>query len=132
VSLGGEQALAALLQAAHIKADVEGVVVLDVSGGAASAGLKATTRSPDGDLDLGDVIQKVNGQVMKEASDVFKFIAAQKPGAEVTVTVFHLEDKSPEDLKVKLSRVTSDQQEKALEQQEEQEAQEKEQMQFFR
>jgi serine protease Do len=76
----------------HLPQDQEeGILVsnVDEAGPAAKAGLKA-----------GDVILKIDGESVRDSSDLQQRVARLSPGQEVTVTVQR--DGSPRDLKVRL------------------------------
>ena len=66
-----------------------GVLVLQApaDGPAAVAGMRGTSRSPDGSLQLGDVITAVDGAVVNSEADMFKALDAKKPGDTVDVLV---------------------------------------------
>ena len=66
-----------------------GVLVLQApaDGPAALAGMRGTSRSPDGSLQLGDVIVAVDGAKVNTEADMFKALDAKKPGDNVDVLV---------------------------------------------
>lgn len=68
---------------------VSGVLVLDAppTGPAGKAGLKATTRDPYGRLVLGDIITNINGEKVKNGSDLYRILDHCKVGDQVTVEV---------------------------------------------
>ncbi|KAH7436181.1 hypothetical protein KP509_05G006700 [Ceratopteris richardii] len=79
---------------------VSGVLVLDAppTGPAGKAGLKSTTRDSYGRLVLGDIITSINGEKVKNGSDLYRILDHCKVGDEVTVEV--LRDNKTEDFKV--------------------------------
>lgn len=68
---------------------VSGVLVLDAppGGPAGKAGLKPTTRDPYGRLVLGDIVTSINGQKVKNGSDLYRILDRCKVGDSVTVEV---------------------------------------------
>ena len=79
------------LEAAQAKAlGIEkGVLVLaaPADGPAAAAGMRGTSRSTDGNLQLGDVIIDIDGKNVSTEADMFKALDARKPGDTVKVIV---------------------------------------------
>lgn len=71
---------------------VEGALVLRVEpgSGAASAGLRGTRRTEDGDLLLGDVIQSFGGRAVTSGSDLLTSLEERKAGE--TVSIRYLRD----------------------------------------
>ncbi|KAI5077439.1 hypothetical protein GOP47_0007263 [Adiantum capillus-veneris] len=68
---------------------VSGVLVLDAPpmGPAGKAGLKPTTRDSYGRLVLGDIITSINGEKVKNGSDLYRILDRCKVGDEVAVEV---------------------------------------------
>lgn len=68
---------------------VSGVLVLDAppTGPAGKAGLRPTTRDNYGRLVLGDIIMSINGQKIKNGSDLYKILDRCKVGDKVKVEV---------------------------------------------
>jgi len=66
-----------------------GVLVLEVPDGspAARAGLKGTRRTEAGLVEIGDIISKVDGQIINTESDLFQALEDRKPGDVVELTV---------------------------------------------
>eukprot|EP00629_Pelagomonadales_sp_RCC1024_P011874 CAMPEP_0119296092 /NCGR_PEP_ID=MMETSP1329-20130426/50397_1 /TAXON_ID=114041 /ORGANISM="Genus nov. species nov., Strain RCC1024" /LENGTH=390 /DNA_ID=CAMNT_0007297023 /DNA_START=78 /DNA_END=1247 /DNA_ORIENTATION=- len=66
-----------------------GVLVLaaPADGPAAAAGVRGTSRSPDGALTLGDVIVDIDARRVDSESDMFKALDKRRPGEAVRVTV---------------------------------------------
>eukprot|EP00633_Aureoumbra_lagunensis_P004715 CAMPEP_0197314816 /NCGR_PEP_ID=MMETSP0891-20130614/35346_1 /TAXON_ID=44058 ORGANISM="Aureoumbra lagunensis, Strain CCMP1510" /NCGR_SAMPLE_ID=MMETSP0891 /ASSEMBLY_ACC=CAM_ASM_000534 /LENGTH=313 /DNA_ID=CAMNT_0042803443 /DNA_START=248 /DNA_END=1186 /DNA_ORIENTATION=+ len=66
-----------------------GVLVLNApaDGPAAAGGLRGTSRSPDGSLQLGDVIIAIDGSSINTEADMFKLLDSKKPGDKVKVLV---------------------------------------------
>lgn len=66
-----------------------GVLVLDAppGGPAGKAGLKPTTRDSYGRLVLGDIITSINGQSVKNGSDLYRILDRCKVGDKITVEV---------------------------------------------
>lgn len=66
-----------------------GVLVLaaPADGPAAAAGMRGTSRSPDGSLQLGDVIVEIDGATINTEADMYKALDAKKPGTTVRVLV---------------------------------------------
>jgi S1-C subfamily serine protease len=83
---------------------VEGVVVLGVGPGtgAAAAGLRGTTRGPDGEIIPGDVIQAVGSRPVKAPNDIYSALQKNRPDDEVELKI--LRDGQPQTVKVRLSR----------------------------
>eukprot|EP00897_Mesotaenium_endlicherianum_P002228 jgi/Mesen1/2032/ME000148S01124 len=81
---------------------VSGVLVLDAppTGPAGKAGLKPTTRDNYGRLVLGDIITMINGQKVKNGSDLYKILDKCNVGDVVRVTV--LRGESTTDVNVTL------------------------------
>ena len=79
------------LEAAQAKAlgIDKGVLVLaaPADGPAAAAGMRGTSRSTDGNLQLGDVIMEIDGRTVSTEADMFKALDARKPGESVKVVV---------------------------------------------
>eukprot|EP00238_Polyblepharides_amylifera_P014184 CAMPEP_0196581168 /NCGR_PEP_ID=MMETSP1081-20130531/32746_1 /TAXON_ID=36882 /ORGANISM="Pyramimonas amylifera, Strain CCMP720" /LENGTH=449 /DNA_ID=CAMNT_0041901289 /DNA_START=109 /DNA_END=1458 /DNA_ORIENTATION=+ len=68
---------------------VKGVLVLDAAPGspAAEAGIRASRRDEFGRLVLGDIITKINGKNIKNASDLFRFLDTCKVGQTIQIEV---------------------------------------------
>jgi S1-C subfamily serine protease len=66
-----------------------GVLVLDVpeNSPAALAGLKGTRRTEAGLIEIGDIILKVEDNVINTESDLFTALEDRKPGEKVKLTV---------------------------------------------
>lgn len=73
---------------------VSGVIILDAppSGPAGKAGLRPTTRDSYGRLILGDIITGINGQKIKNGSDLYKIMDRFKVGDTVDVEVLRGEE----------------------------------------
>ena len=63
------------------------VLAAPADGPAALAGVRGTSRSPDGALTLGDVIVDVDGRSINGEADLFKALDRKRPGDSVKVTV---------------------------------------------
>jgi len=66
-----------------------GVLVLDVPAGspADKAGMRGTSRSTFGGIELGDVIVSIDGERIKNEADLFKVLDDKKVGNVVTIVV---------------------------------------------
>ncbi|MBI4347455.1 MAG: trypsin-like peptidase domain-containing protein [Elusimicrobia bacterium] len=84
---------------------VEGVLLINVARGsaAAKAGLRGTRRDYDGEIILGDVIVALDGKVIKDSEDLYRFLEQKQPGDVVAVTV--LRDKKRVTANVKLQEL---------------------------
>jgi len=96
----------AYLEAAQARAlgiKIPGVLILDVPKGsnAAKAGFEGTKRSGF-DLVLGDIITKIDSNVIKDEIDLLKVLEKYQVGDKVTVTVSR-SDGSVKDLRLVLS-----------------------------
>lgn len=82
---------------------IEGILVVEVppGGPAYKAGMKPTTRDEYGRIQLGDVIQKVNGQPITKQQDLFRLLDECKIGDTVKMEV--LRDGKPKTLSVTLA-----------------------------
>jgi S1-C subfamily serine protease len=82
---------------------LSGVLVLGVvpDGPAAKAGIHATRRTPDGQIELGDLILAIDGQTLKSAKDLFSAQEEYKLGDTVTVQL--LRDGQQQEVKVTLA-----------------------------
>jgi S1-C subfamily serine protease len=82
---------------------VQGLLVLETitGSGAAEAGLQPTRRTPDGRLDLGDVITAVDGEPVADANDLYTILGERDVGDTVTVTVSRAGE--PRDVRIILS-----------------------------
>lgn len=76
----------------EINRKVGGVLIVNVlpDGPAAKAGLRPTRRDEEGDLQLGDVIQAVDGHAVKTVSDLDSFLEQHHVGDTVTLHVSRL------------------------------------------
>lgn len=74
---------------------LSGVLVLDarVGGPAAKAGVRGTTRDEYGRLVLGDIILSVNGQKIKNGSDLYRSLNNKKVGDMLDVEVLRGDEK---------------------------------------
>ena len=81
---------------------LNGVLVLGVvpNGPAAKAGIRATHRTPDGQIELGDLILAIDGQTVGSADDLSDLQEKYKVGD--TVTVLLLRDGQRREVKVTL------------------------------
>jgi S1-C subfamily serine protease len=68
---------------------IDGVLIVSVVAGgpAAEAGLQPTTRERSGDVQLGDVITKVNGKAVANSDQLFSRLESFNVGDTVTLTV---------------------------------------------
>ncbi len=82
---------------------LSGVLVLGIvpDGPAAKAGILATRRTPDGQIELGDLILAIDGHALQSADDLFSTVASHKIGDTVTVTL--LRDGQRREVKVVLA-----------------------------
>ncbi len=69
---------------------IDGVLVLAVeeNSPAAAAGLRPTVRNADGSITLGDVIQKIDEDVIEDTSDLLNALDKHKAGDTVNVTIY--------------------------------------------
>ena len=67
----------------------KGVLVLSApaDGPAAAAGIRGTSRSPDGALTLGDVIVEIDNAAISNEADMFKALEKKRPGDVARVVV---------------------------------------------
>lgn len=67
----------------------KGVLVLDVPKGSpgAAAGMRGTTRSPLGLIQLGDIIVQIDGSDINNEADLFKTLEKYRPGDKIKVVV---------------------------------------------
>jgi hypothetical protein len=67
----------------------KGVLVLDVprQSPGALAGMRGTTRSPLGLIQLGDIIVQINNDDINNEADLFKTLEKYRPGDKVKVVV---------------------------------------------
>jgi S1-C subfamily serine protease len=81
---------------------LSGVLVLGVvpDGPAAKAGIRPTRRTPDGQIELGDLILAIDGQTLKSADDLLS--AQEKYKVGDTVTLLLLRDGQRREVKVTL------------------------------
>ncbi|MGA2253880.1 MAG: trypsin-like peptidase domain-containing protein [Thermoguttaceae bacterium] len=82
---------------------LNGVLVLGVvpGGPAAKAGIRATHRTPDGQIELGDLILAIDGQTLESADDLLSAQESHKIGD--TVTLLLLRDGQRREVKVTLA-----------------------------
>jgi len=82
---------------------LSGALVLDIvpDGPAAKAGIRATRRTPDGQIELGDLIVAIDGHTLESADDLFSTQENYKVGDTVTVTL--LRDGQRREVKVTLA-----------------------------
>jgi len=68
---------------------VQGALVLDVRAGspAAKAGIRPTRRTPEGDVELGDLIVAIDDHQIKSSNDLFAVQEMYKIGDTVSVTL---------------------------------------------
>ena len=87
------------------KVNVEGVLIMGVQPGspAQKVGLRATRRSADGGIVLGDIITAIDGQAIASVEDLFTTLAKRKVGDEVTLTI--VRDEASIQIKVILDEV---------------------------
>jgi S1-C subfamily serine protease len=80
----------------------EGVLILKVvpNGPAAEAGLRGTSQTRSGQIQVGDVIVAIDGKPVKNAKDLYNIMDQYKVGDTVTVTVTR--DGEKKDFKVTL------------------------------
>ncbi|KAJ1449386.1 trypsin-like cysteine/serine peptidase domain-containing protein [Pelagophyceae sp. CCMP2097] len=76
----------------------KGILVLTApaDGPAAAAGMRGTSRSQDGSLQLGDVIVDIDGSAVATEADMFKALDSKKPGATIRVTVARGQRNAPD------------------------------------
>ena len=81
---------------------ISGVVVAGVSPGtgAERAGLRGASRTPDGRLVLGDVIQAIDGERVNNLGEMQTILDRHRPGEDVRVTV--LRDGGTQELRVEV------------------------------
>ena len=81
---------------------VEGVLVLEVieGSGAQEAGIRPTRRVASGRVVLGDVIVAVDGEPVKNGSDLALMLEKKQVGEKVKVTV--LRNQKPVELEIRL------------------------------
>ena len=67
----------------------KGVLVLDVPKGSPGqqAGMRGTTRSPLGLIQLGDIIVQIDGSDINNEADLFKTLERYRPGDKIKVVV---------------------------------------------
>jgi len=82
---------------------LKGVLVLGVvpDGPAAKAGIRSTRRTPDGQIELGDLILAIDGQTVESADDLLS--AQEKYNVGDTVTVTLARDGQRREVKVTLA-----------------------------
>ena len=73
----------------RLRRSLDGALVTEVVPGspAASAGLKASTRSGYGSTKLGDLITEVDGQPIRSNEDLLCAVEESTPGSTLTLTV---------------------------------------------
>ncbi|HYY59424.1 MAG TPA: PDZ domain-containing protein, partial [Pyrinomonadaceae bacterium] len=66
-----------------------GVLIMNVAPGspAAAAGLRETTQSMDGGVDLGDIIVAVDGEKVSDTDDLYRILDKHQIGDTVRVEV---------------------------------------------
>jgi len=71
----------------------KGVLVLDVpkDSPASAAGMRGTTRSTRGFVDLGDIILAIDDHLVNNEKDLFKVLETYRPGDEVAIRVLRTE-----------------------------------------
>ncbi len=74
---------------------------VEANGPAAKAGIRATRRTPDGQIELGDLILAIDGQTLESADDLLS--AQEKYKVGDTVTVLLLRDGQRREVKVTLA-----------------------------
>jgi len=69
--------------------DLQGALVMSVAPGSAAAkgGLKPTTRSRSGDIQMGDLIVEINGEPIKSNNDLLLTLEKYKPGDLIRMKV---------------------------------------------
>jgi len=69
---------------------IEGALVIAVEpdSPAARAGLRGTELRPDGRVELGDVVQKLDGQPIRSAEDLLAALDNHRPGETVNLAVY--------------------------------------------
>jgi S1-C subfamily serine protease len=84
------------------RAGIEGVLVMSVVPGspAARAGIRGTSRTADGDLVIGDVIQGLDDREVRSLDDLYAALEAHQPGDTVKLRV--LREDRPLELTVRL------------------------------
>jgi S1-C subfamily serine protease len=82
---------------------LSGVLVLGVvpGGPAAKAGIRATRRTPDGEIELGDLVLAIDGQTLQSGDDLLSAQENRKVGD--TVTLLLLRDDKRREVKVTLA-----------------------------
>ena len=82
---------------------LRGVLVLGVvpNGPAAKAGIRSTHRTPDGQIELGDRVQAIDGETLESADDLFRIQEKYEIGDTVTVQL--LRDGQRREVKVTLA-----------------------------
>ena len=76
-----------------------GVLVLDVPQGspADQAGMRGTSRSSFGSIELGDIILDIDGSPIANEADLFKILENHQPGDRIQITVARSERAPNED-----------------------------------
>ena len=94
IAAGNERALR--------RAGIEGVLVMSVAPGspAQKAGLRGTYRGEDGTLELGDVIQGIDGRKVSSLDDLYGTLERHRPGDVVKLRV--LREDRPLEIEVRL------------------------------
>ena len=84
-----------------------GVLVLDVPTGspAFKSGMKGTTRTETGLIEIGDVIVKIDDKTVDSESDLFQALETYKPGDRIQVKVNRPEPESRTSSRIKLKEV---------------------------
>jgi putative serine protease PepD len=67
----------------------DGVLIIQIApgGGAAAAGLRGTTQSEDGGIDLGDIITSIDGEKIGSTDDLYRVLDKHEIGDVVKVEV---------------------------------------------
>lgn len=81
---------------------VSGVVVLDIEpdSPAANAGLRGTLQNPDGSLRLGDIIQRLDGRLIRNPDELLNALDRYQTGDTITLTI--LRDNEPQKVTIEL------------------------------
>jgi len=70
--------------------DMAGVGILEVNKGSSAqrAGLRGARRTPDGRVEMGDIIVKCDGSLVKKGSDLIRILDRHEVGDEVDLVVY--------------------------------------------
>jgi len=79
-----------LSQLVQQRTNVPGVAVSGVEPGsaAAAAGLRGMTRVPNGQVVIGDIVQKIDDTAVRTSDELFLALDKHKPGDQVTITLW--------------------------------------------